>query len=343
MKTMKSLSTVSVCRVVIIEDIPEDIAEIRRLLLQGSDRRYQFVEAQTGAAGLRAILDTSSGPPDCVVLDYTLPDMDAMDVLAGMVGADGLTVCPVVVLTGTAGPQLGPAVLRAGAQDFFSKSWMSAPSLTRAVENAVERWAMTRELQAGRTALEASETQLKLAVEVAGLGVNRIDYATNTVVLDATAAALFGLQANVHLPRSAIHATFHSDDKDEIVRRINHSLDPTSDGTFSMEHRVVHPDGSVHWLSVKKQVIFSEIAGVRAPVSSLLVAVDITGRKIAEADRMRLLQQAEGERARLADVFRHAPAFMCVLRGPDHVFELANDHYDQLVGHRQLEDVIRPA
>ncbi|WP_425616269.1 PAS domain S-box protein [Anatilimnocola sp. NA78] len=38
----------------------------------------------------------------------------------------------------------------------------------------------------------------------------------------------------------------------------------------------------------------------------------------------------------LAEVFRLSPAFLAVLRGPDHVFELANDAYQQLVGHRPL-------
>ncbi len=50
----------------------------------------------------------------------------------------------------------------------------------------------------------------------------------------------------------------------------------------------------------------------------------------------RPLPQAEKERERLADVFRQAPAFMCVLRGPAHVFEMANDRYFQLVGHRNI-------
>ena len=269
-------------RVVIIEDSAEDRSDIRRLLLKGSDRRYQFIEAETGAAGLRCVLDTSNGPPDCVVLDYTLPDMDALEVLAGTRGADGLTVCPVVVVTGTADARFGPAVLRAGAQDFIGKSWISAESLTRAVENAVERWAMTRELQARTVALQTSERQLKLAVEVAGLGVNRIDYNTGTVVLDPIAAALFGLAGGVPLPRSAIHATFHPEDKDEIVRRMQQSLDPTGEGTFSMEHRVVHPDGSVHWLSVKMLVVFAQTQGIFGPVSSVLAAVDITDRKTRE-------------------------------------------------------------
>jgi len=282
MKNSMSTSSVSLWRLVIIEDSPEDCDEIRRLLLQGSDRRYQFVEAETGAAGVRAILDPSNRPPDCVVLDYTLPDTDAMEVLRAVIGSDGLTVCPVVVLTGTAGPQFGPAVLRAGAQDFIGKSWMTAESLTRAVDNAAERWTMTRELQAHAAALHFSEAQLQLAVEVAGLGVTRIDYVTNTVILDTLAAALFGLIAEESLPRSVIHATFHPDDKTEIFRLTNQSLDPGGNGWFVMEHRVVHPDGSIRWLSVKKQVIFGDISGVRRPVEGVLAAVDITERKMAE-------------------------------------------------------------
>ncbi|HSL71183.1 MAG TPA: PAS domain-containing sensor histidine kinase, partial [Longimicrobiales bacterium] len=44
----------------------------------------------------------------------------------------------------------------------------------------------------------------------------------------------------------------------------------------------------------------------------------------------------EFERTRLAELFRHAPAFMCVLRGPNHVFELANENYRKLIGFRDV-------
>ncbi|HEX6308063.1 MAG TPA: ATP-binding protein [Longimicrobiales bacterium] len=44
----------------------------------------------------------------------------------------------------------------------------------------------------------------------------------------------------------------------------------------------------------------------------------------------------EFERRRLADLFRHAPAFMCVLRGSDHIFELTNENYLKLVGFRDV-------
>ncbi|MBP2308045.1 PAS domain-containing protein [Azospirillum melinis] len=63
----------------------------------------------------------------------------------------------------------------------------------------------------------------------------------------------------------------------------------------------------------------------------------IRERAAVEAANARLA--AEGERLRT--LFRQAPGFMCVLRGPDHVFELANDTYMQLVGRQDLVD--RPA
>src|SRR5687768_7097564 len=44
----------------------------------------------------------------------------------------------------------------------------------------------------------------------------------------------------------------------------------------------------------------------------------------------------EFERNRLAELFRHAPAFICVVRGRDHVFEMTNDNYQRLIGGRDV-------
>ncbi|QFY62446.1 response regulator [Rhizobium grahamii] len=42
------------------------------------------------------------------------------------------------------------------------------------------------------------------------------------------------------------------------------------------------------------------------------------------------------ERDRMRALFQQAPSFMCILSGPNHIFELVNDAYLQLVGNRQL-------
>lgn len=47
-------------------------------------------------------------------------------------------------------------------------------------------------------------------------------------------------------------------------------------------------------------------------------------------------RRQQGEVERLRHLFHNAPGFIAVLRGPDHVFEIANASYLQLVGHREL-------
>jgi signal transduction histidine kinase len=46
--------------------------------------------------------------------------------------------------------------------------------------------------------------------------------------------------------------------------------------------------------------------------------------------------QLERERERLADLFQQAPAFFAVLGGPEHVFEMLNGPYQELIGDRAI-------
>lgn len=148
--------------IVIIDDSPDDRAEVRRLLFRGAERRYVFVEADTGAAGVHAVL-SGSQMPDCVVLDFNLPDMDALDVLARLAGPDGLPVCPIVVLTGSNELKKGHMVLRAGAQDYIAKDGLTPLALTRILENSKERLAMARELLVQHETLQRTEQKLSEA------------------------------------------------------------------------------------------------------------------------------------------------------------------------------------
>ncbi|GCE31558.1 sensor histidine kinase [Dictyobacter alpinus] len=78
-------------------------------------------------------------------------------------------------------------------------------------------------------------------------------------------------------------------------------------------------------------------------ISILSVTRDITDRKLIEEERVHLLAaekqahaEAEAERQRLYDLFMQVPALVCLLKGPEHVFEFANSRYMQIVGNREL-------
>jgi PAS domain S-box-containing protein len=71
-------------------------------------------------------------------------------------------------------------------------------------------------------------------------------------------------------------------------------------------------------------------------VAFLNLVAESTRRVLAEREREAGRAEARRAEARLREVFAQAPAFMAVLRGPDHVFEYVNTAYHQLVGHREL-------
>ncbi len=65
------------------------------------------------------------------------------------------------------------------------------------------------------------------------------------------------------------------------------------------------------------------------PVAVLAILVDTTAKVRAE-------RSISNERERLHRMFAQTPSFMALLRGPEHVFDLANPAYMQLVGHRDV-------
>jgi signal transduction histidine kinase len=148
--------------ILLIEDDAEDCADMRQMLLQTGRRRYAFSEARLGAAGVRLVFEPEHGPVDCVLLDYGLPDMDALEVLAALRQGSDMPPCPVVVITGALIDE-GQRLLAAGAQDYIGKRWASAEGLTRAIENAIDRFALQRERKHIEQALIIAKAEAEAA------------------------------------------------------------------------------------------------------------------------------------------------------------------------------------
>ena len=98
-------------KILIVDNNPADRAEIRRLLLIGAERRYQFIEAETGAACRQR---GQGQEVDCLILNSWLPDMTVFEILTELRQGQDVTCCPVLVLTEAAGRQMGREVQQAG-------------------------------------------------------------------------------------------------------------------------------------------------------------------------------------------------------------------------------------
>ena len=269
-------------RVVIIDDNPEDRSEVRRFLLQGSSRQYDFVEAKNGEAGVRAVLADPGGPPDCVILDYHLPDAEAPEVLAELAGPDGDTVCPVVVVTGTGDKTVGRAILRAGAQDFVGKAWMTAESLTRAMENAVERWTMAVELR-------VTNARLRLALEASRTGIWTWDLTADAVTWTPECYEIHGLAVDAFDGTSAgFFRLVHPEDRARREATVRAAIEDHT--PYHSEFRVIRPSGEVLWVENLGRASY-DISG--RPLRMLGTVTDISERKNADEVVREALDQAQ--------------------------------------------------
>ncbi|MEV6323562.1 response regulator [Nocardia sp. NPDC051787] len=126
-KTPEAVAT----KVLVVDDEPQIV---RALRINLSVRGYEVITAATGAAGLRAAADRH---PDVVVLDLGLPDMDGIEVLAGL---RGWTSAPVIVLSARTDSADKVEALDAGADDYVTKPFGMDELLAR-LRAAVRRGA----------------------------------------------------------------------------------------------------------------------------------------------------------------------------------------------------------
>jgi len=111
-----------VTRVLVVDDEPQ----IRRVLtLNLSTRGYDVTAAQDGT---QALLEASRHPPDVVLLDLGLPDIDGLQVIREL---RTWTTTPIVVLSARTGSEDKVRALDLGADDYVQKPFDMAELLAR--------------------------------------------------------------------------------------------------------------------------------------------------------------------------------------------------------------------
>jgi len=108
--------------VVVIEDDPQ----IRRFLRPAlTSHGFRVTEAANAEDGLR---ETASRPPDLIILDLGLPDLDGLDVIRRL---REWTQVPIIVLSARGQEQDKVSALEAGADDYLTKPFSIGELLAR--------------------------------------------------------------------------------------------------------------------------------------------------------------------------------------------------------------------
>ncbi|HEY9758138.1 MAG TPA: response regulator [Oculatellaceae cyanobacterium] len=130
-------------KILVVEDDSVDRELIRRTL-DGTSLTVSVEEIETAGKALEELKKTTY---DIVLLDYRLPDNNALAVLKSL--KNGTTV-PIIILTGNVEKKSALEAIREGAQDFLAKDQLSSETLERSIRYSIERSQLLAELQISR-------------------------------------------------------------------------------------------------------------------------------------------------------------------------------------------------
>ncbi|WP_165186068.1 hybrid sensor histidine kinase/response regulator [Caulobacter soli] len=186
--------------------------------------------------------------------------------------------------------QADAARLRAIGNIVMLERPINAETLVSAAASAVRarrRQYLTRDYLTDQV---KAEEQLRFALEAGHLGSWDLDLDNRLLTLSPVAKAHFGRAADEVLSLADIEAAVHSDDIARRLEALGASVEQGLD--YSVEYRVVWPDGSIHWLQVRGR----PAPGTPRRISG--VTLDVTERKAAETALLAMnetLEQRIGE------------------------------------------------
>ncbi len=122
-------------KILIVDDSPEDRETYRRLMTVGGAFRYEMEETDSGEDGLDLLRRQR---PDCVLLDYMLPDLTGLEFLSEL-SHGALDTPAVVMLTGHGDEAIAVQAMKHGALDYLPKRDITAALLCETIQDAVRR------------------------------------------------------------------------------------------------------------------------------------------------------------------------------------------------------------
>ncbi len=138
------------------------------------------------------------------------------------------------------------------------------------------------ELMETQEALRESEERMSLAADAANLGMWEWNLNTDEMWSTKMRRALFGLPASGKITFKDLLSLVHIDDRDRIQEALKHAIESGED--YASEYRLVLPGGGVRWMEARGRCVSGEKgAGTRL----IGVSIDITPRKLAEAEALR--------------------------------------------------------
>ncbi len=128
----------------LIDSSPADRDRIKQFLQCDATYDYHYLESSTAEDGLKICQRIL---PHGIVVDDSLPDMSGLDFLDQFYQRIKQTDIPIIMLSKSGSEAIAVQAIKRGAQDYLLKEVLSANSLCRAIDNAIQQVTLQQQLK----------------------------------------------------------------------------------------------------------------------------------------------------------------------------------------------------
>ena len=144
-------------KILIVDDDSADRKIYKTLLKKIYGNNIFIFEAANIADAIKLQRDHE---PDCVLLDYMLPDSDGLSFLKTPFENDDTPRSAVIMVTGQGDEKIAVEAMKNGAADYVTKDSLNTEQISRIIANAVEKNNLRRQVKQYQEELELSNEEL---------------------------------------------------------------------------------------------------------------------------------------------------------------------------------------
>lgn len=260
-------------RILAIDDVPANLYTL------GTALTGEF-DLQIATSGSQGLAMAAESPPDLILLDVMMPEMDGLETCRRLRSQPKLDNVPIVFLTALSDTESEISGLDLGVADYISKPFHIDVVKLR-IRNILRLTFLSRELQ-------MSEERMRFVLEASGDGIWDWTLDSDVVLHNDALCRMLGLDSrSSQHERADFRERVHPEDRDVFESALDESV--CNNAPFNVEYRVRHGDGHYFWVADVGKVVSRDGNGRATRMVGCLKNIDARKRSEEDVRRLALL------------------------------------------------------